>query len=112
MNIKKFNAIKNNLIRKSDNNIYCTYPIIAIGLNKYNDIIGTSSNKINILSNQKGCGLHAERELIKKFGKSVKTIILYRKGVNGSCLPISPCKTCKKICDKLNIKIFSIQEKL
>ena len=110
MYFKKFKTIKNNLTKKADNNIYVTYPIIAIGVNKSGDIIGMSSNKVNFNDDKKGNGLHAERELIKKFGRSIKTIILYRKGFNGSCLPIHPCKVCKKVCDKLNIKICSVQD--
>lgn len=112
MDQKKLQAIKCILNRKSDNNITVTYPIVAIGLNKSGDIIGIASNKINNCSiAKKGNGKHAERELIRKYGKSIKTIILYRKGNNGSCLPIHPCNVCKKVCDKLNIKVFSIHEK-
>jgi hypothetical protein len=28
----------------------------------------------------------------------------------GKLLPIDPCDTCKKICEKLNIKIITIKE--
>ena len=112
MNLKKLQAIKLNLLRKSDNNTSATYPIVAIGINKSGDIIGLASNKVNDYTfPKKGNGKHAERELIRKFGKSIKTIILYRKGHNGSCLPIHPCKVCKKVCDKLNIKVYSIHDK-
>lgn len=112
MNNKKLQAIKNNLIKKVNNNTSVNYPIVAVGINKYGDIVGTASNKINNFkySSKKGNGKHAERELIKKFGKKIRTIILYRKGFNGSCLPIHPCKTCQKIIDKYNIKVLQFVE--
>ena len=112
MNSKKLLAIQNSIVKKAKNNNTVNYPIIAIGINKYGDILGTSINKINCLKDEskKGFGKHAERELIKKFGKSIKTIILFRKGKNNSSLPIQPCKTCSKICNKLNIKVLNFND--
>lgn len=108
MNNKKLLAIKNHIRKKAINNTSVNYPIVAVGINKYGDIIGSASNKINDfkLCSKKGNGKHAERELIKKFGKKIKTIILYRKGNN----PIHPCKTCQKIINKYNIKVILVHE--
>ena len=112
MDIKKLKALQQQIYKKSKNNTIVAYPIVAIGINKNGDVVGFSSNKINNYQkgSRHGNGLHAERELIKKFGKSIKTIFLYRKGKDGICLPIHPCKVCKKICDKLNIKIYSMNQ--
>lgn len=55
----------------------------------------------------RGKGIHAERELIKKYGKAIKKIVIIRSGRSQGILPIEPCPICQKVIDKLNIKIES-----
>ena len=55
-------------------------------------------------------GLHAEIHVLIKAGASrVKTIVIVRTNKQGKVLPIHPCPTCKKICNKYNIEILSIK---
>ena len=84
----------------------CTYKISAIGFNRKGDYIGSAINKKKKC--QKGMGLHAEIELIKKYKKRLSSIIICRVNSKGQLLPIHPCETCQKICDKLNIKVMTI----
>jgi tRNA(Arg) A34 adenosine deaminase TadA len=90
--------------RQSD----CNYRVSCIGLNSHGDVIGSSVNKHK--DNGKGKGLHAEVELIKKFGRKIRTIIICRCNSQGIILPIHPCDTCKKILDRMNIDIITIKE--
>jgi cytidine deaminase len=85
----------------------CNYKVSAIGLNIKGDIIGTAVNQHRI--NRYGGGLHAEINLIKKYGKKIKTIIICRVNKGGDILPIHPCDTCKKILDRMNIDIITIK---
>lgn len=94
---------------KKQNNVI-TYRIIAIGFNRKGEYIGMRSNTFGKMKPEKmgrGCGKHAERELIKKYGSLIKKIIIIRFGKSGSILPIEPCITCQKIIDRLKIKVES-----
>ena len=82
----------------------CHYKISAIGLNKDGDVIAKSMNKHRF--SQKGGGIHAEMQLMKKPG--IKTIYICRVNNNGKLLPIDPCDMCKEKANELNIKILSI----
>lgn len=86
----------------------CRYKISALGFSRKGDLLGTTNNGHRFES--KGGGLHAEIELIKKYGRKLKTILICRVGNGGDLLPISPCNNCKKVADKLNIKIISVKE--
>lgn len=111
MNNNKIENIKHSIKRKSKKNSDVNYYITAAALNKKNELLGISNNKRNNNSCSKhGCGLHAERELIKKYKQNIKTIVLYRRGHNFDTLPIHPCKTCQKIINKMNIKVILIHE--
>lgn len=108
---KYFHNIKKLLVKKSKKNYYTNYFITAIAFNKKNELLGISNNKIGNNKNSKfGCGLHAERELIKKYKNNIKTIFLYRRGHSFDTLPIHPCKICQKIIDKYNIKVILVHE--
>ena len=53
-------------------------------------------------------GKHAERALMEKYGKRIASILILRVGHGGDLRAIQPCDMCKKIADKLGIKIFSV----
>ena len=53
-------------------------------------------------------GKHAERALMEKYGKRIASILILRVGHGGDLLAIQPCDMCKKIADKLSIRIFSV----
>ena len=86
----------------------CRYRVAAVGISKLGDIIGCVSNKPRLA--KEGGGLHAEVHLIRKYGKKIKSIFLCRVNSKGKLLPIVPCKSCKKLLKKLNIKVYSVGE--
>lgn len=88
----------------------CNYLISCIGLNNTGDVIGTSVNKHG--ENGKGRGRHGEIELIKKYGRKIRTIIICRVNHSGDILPIHPCKNCKKLLDRMGIKIVTISSEI
>ena len=62
MNKKHIATIKQLIKNKSKQNSYTTYFITAAALNKKNELLGFSNNKIgNNKHSKSGCGLHAER---------------------------------------------------
>jgi hypothetical protein len=85
----------------------CTYKISAMGFNKKGDYVGSAINKKKKCGH--GLGLHAEIELIKKYNKRISTILICRVNNKGKLLPIDSCVTCKKICEKLNIKLITVK---
>lgn len=86
----------------------CVYKISAIGLNRKGDILGSAMNKRNVC--RRGMGKHAEIELIKQYGRKIKTIIICRCNNRGEILPIHPCNTCAKIADRMGIKILTVSD--
>ena len=94
-------------LRKKALTSHCTYRVSAIAFDKKGEILGISRNAYG-LSTRQGAGRHAERELIKRYKDLIKTIVICRSGGSGKLLPIDPCPMCKKIADKLGIKIISI----
>ena len=84
----------------------CNYKISAIGLNSRGDVIASSTNKHKGCG--KGLGLHAEVELIRKYGRKIRSIVLCRVGRSGILRNIHPCPSCQKILDKMNIRVYSI----
>jgi len=91
------------------------YKIAAAAFTKHGNLLGYSTNNvsINFPSSRKGGGVHAERELMKKYGNKISYIILARVGALGdNNLPIHPCETCAKLAQQMNIKIFPIHELL
>lgn len=85
-----------------------THRVLAIGFNNKNDMIGIKTNSFG-LSVAKGSGKHAERELIKRYGKKISKIVILRVGRSGAILPIEPCKICTKVANKLGIKIETFE---
>jgi tRNA(Arg) A34 adenosine deaminase TadA len=101
-----------NRLRNKSINIRTTYKVTAVAYSSKGDILGYSSNNIreDFKPQRRGAGVHAERELIKKFGKKIKYIVISRFGNGGNILPISPCEICQKTADKLGIKIIVLQD--
>lgn len=86
---------------------YCRFKVCAIGFSK-DKFIGMARNLP--FQSGKGRGLHAEVMLIKKYYKrGLTNIIIFRTNKTGGFLPIHPCKNCQKLCDKLGIKISSLE---
>jgi len=93
----------------------CTYRISGIAFSKKGNILGYCTNshsKWQILEKnpigRAGTAEHCEKRLIQRFGKRIHSIVICRVGRTGNFLPIEPCKSCKKMADKLGIKILSI----
>jgi len=86
----------------------CRYKISAIGFDRNGKYLGSACNTQRFM--HFGGGNHAEINLIRKCRSKLKTIIICRVNNNGEFLPIDPCDTCKRIADKLDIKIISIRE--
>lgn len=85
----------------------CHFKISAMGYSAKGNFLGACTNQHRFIG--KGKGMHAERKLIAKFGRRLKSIVICRVGNGGDLLPIDPCETCQKIADKMGIKIYSIK---
>lgn len=92
---------------KKANNSNCRFKVSAIGISAKGNVLGSCIN--NHRFDGKGRGLHAEINLIRRFGKKLSTIIICRVGRSGEMLPIDPCDNCQKVADKLGIKIISVR---
>jgi hypothetical protein len=96
---------------REDRNL--TYRICAIAFDKKNDFLGMQMNgHRESLSNRRGAGLHAEAELMKRYGKLIDKIYILRVGNSYDALPIHPCENCAKIAAKLGIKIIPLHEEI
>ena len=85
------------------------YKIAAAAFTKRGNLIGFQSNGVrDDLISFKGRGKHAEMSLMKKYGKKIKYIYLFRVGLGAIPRPIDPCPTCKAAAEKLGIKIISL----
>lgn len=96
----------------------CTYKVSAIAYDKKGDILGHIANKHSDWDvvaktglGRAGTAKHAERLLISRYGKNIKSIVICRIGHSGLLRPIDPCKACQKLANKYGIKIYSIAEK-
>ena len=85
----------------------CRYKVSAVGITSRGNILGYSFNKPRL---QKKYGdLHAEMDLIHRYGEKISTIIICRVNDKGThLLPIEPCEKCAKVAEKLGIKIISL----
>lgn len=87
------------------------YRISAIAFDKKGDILGVASNtysKFGIQNSNKFMGVHAERALMERYGRNIKTIVIMRIGHGGAIRPVDPCRVCAGIAKKLGIKIISV----
>ena len=91
------------------------YKVAAAAFTKHGNLLGMATNNRNMLfqSSRRGGGIHAERQLMKRFGNRISYIVLARVGRPGDVnLPIHPCRTCSKLASQLGIKILPIHELL
>lgn len=105
------NPVIKNLLRQKAKQSISSYRISAIALDKKGDILGKAINRISKFRSENTAefrGVHAERTLIERYGKAIKTIIIMRIGLGGEIRPIDPCRVCKSIADKMRIKIVSV----
>lgn len=87
------------------------YRISAIAFNKKGNILGACSNSYSRYGKEnsnKFMGVHAERRLMERYKKNIKTIVIMRIGHSGIIRPVDPCRVCKSIADKMGIKIISV----
>ena len=96
------------MARKKAQQSICRYKVSAIGLDKRGNIIGSAFNKPRF--DRLGGGLHAEMNLIGRYGSNLKTIIICRVGDKGDLLAIDPCDNCSYIAKKMGIKIISVND--
>ena len=111
----KYDIIPRMKSKVSKNRENIKYKIAAIAFTKKGNFIDIKYNSFREgLSNRKGAGLHAERDLIAKYGKMIDTIYILRVGGShsGNILPIHPCEICAKVANKLGIKIIPLHEEL
>lgn len=88
-----------------------TYRIAALAFTKNGNFIDIRyNNHRDFLSDGPGAGLHAEQDLIHRYGNRIDTIYILRVGNSGKVRPIHPCKTCAKIAAKRGIKIIPLHE--
>lgn len=83
----------------------CRYKVVAIGFNKSGRVLGMSFNHPRF--DRLNGSVHAEMNLIRKYGNQVKTIWIGRVGGTGAFLRIDPCESCLRVADKLGIKIVN-----
>ena len=86
----------------------CRFKVAAIGFNKKGDYLGIATNYPRI-SRAQG-GLHAEINLLRRYGNKVREIVILRVGKTGLLLPIEPCMNCAKVIKKLGIRLYTIDE--
>jgi len=89
----------------------CRHKVAAIALNRKGEVLGITFNysRPGEMFNKKGGGIHAERQAILRWGKSIKSLIISRVNKTGQLIPIHACTNCKKMADKLGIKIYLAQ---
>ena len=83
------------------------FQISAVGFDRRGKYLGTAFNYSRF--NRHGGGVHAEMALLHKFGPKIKTILICRVGKAGELRPIDPCIRCKKVLDKMKIKIMTVK---
>ena len=88
----------------------CREKVSAIGLDRYGRVLAVCRNNPRFA--KKGGSIHAEVNLMHRFGRKIKSIIILRTNKTGGLLPISPCSFCSSKAEELGIKIYSIQEYL
>jgi deoxycytidylate deaminase len=84
----------------------CRYRISAIGIDKCGDVIGVKSNKPRF---EKFHGsIHAELNLMSRYGRKLKTIIICRINRDNQLVDIDPCPVCSAKAKDLGIKIVNL----
>ncbi len=98
--------IKKILTSKASKSI-CHFKVAALGIDHKNQFLGCTFNVPRF--SRRGGGIHAEMQLMKKFNKRLKKILILRLGQSGDILPINPCNVCSTKAKELGIKIQSIK---
>jgi tRNA(Arg) A34 adenosine deaminase TadA len=103
-----------NRLRAKASKASTTYRVTAVAYSSKGDILGYASNNVrkNLKPLRRGAGVHAERELITRYGNKIKYIVIARFGGSGDLLPIDPCENCAKIADNLGIKIIKLTDEI
>lgn len=99
------------ILKRKANQSLSKYRISAIAFDKKGDVLGIATNqhsRYGIENSNKFMGMHAERILMERYGKNIKTIVIARIGWTGELRPVDPCRMCSSIAKKLGIKIVSI----
>lgn len=94
------------MAQKKAANSSCRYRVLAIGLSRKGDLVGCATNYPRYTD--EGGSVHAEINLLRKFGPKIRKIILLRVGAKGDLLPIHPCETCAKVLEKEGIKVETV----
>jgi len=94
----------------------CSYKVSAVCFDKKGNVLGSVTNKHSSWDvvrktgiGRAGTAKHAERLLISKYGKNIKTIVIARVGQSGELRSIDSCPTCRKVAKKYGIKIISVK---
>lgn len=113
--MKKSEIAVASLLQSKAKRSSCTYRVAAIAFDKKGDILGHVTNKhsewdvvTKTGSGRAGTSKHAERLLLSRYSGNVKTILICRVGHSGVLRPIDPCPACRKVADKLGVKIVSL----
>jgi len=94
-------------IKKKATQSYCRFKVAAIGFDERGEILATAVNRPRL--DKFGGGSHAEMVVLQKAGRRVKSMIICRVGNSGELLPIHCCPSCKKVLEKMKIKVSTIQ---
>lgn len=96
------------IARKKATQSICKYRVSAVGFDHKGNLLGTAFNRPRFC--HYGGSIHAEANLIRRYGKNLKTILICRIGDAGDLKPIDPCENCLKLAKKYDIKIISIEQ--
>ena len=87
----------------------CRHKVAAIALDKRGCVLATASNKPRF--EKLSGGEHAELAVLRKCRvEAVRTVLIARVNKQGDMLPLDPCPTCKRVLERLGIKIKTIME--
>jgi len=86
------------------------YRLGGVAFNEKGEVLGYARNSWrNDAIEGKGTGRHVEANLIARYKGNVHTIIIMRIGGAGDILPIEPCPKCRKLAEKMGVKIYSVK---
>lgn len=84
----------------------CKYSVASIALDSRGNVIDTARNTPRF--GKKGGSVHSEQALMKKHGKRIKSIIIFRVTKGGKIKPMDPCSVCATKANELGITIHSL----
>jgi tRNA(Arg) A34 adenosine deaminase TadA len=71
----------------------CRYKVAAIGFNRKGEVVGITYNQPRFKNS--GGSVHAEINLLRRFGPYLKQVMVVRVGQSGLLRPIDPCPNCR-----------------